>query len=379
MIGIVNAASVAIVRGQPERPERNLLMSMSHDEFVSICNALGAPNRGWQKNLCQKAKELGVAISQPTISLNYNNKDRNISATVAHTMRTLADAIGSGHLPTGSNAAPTVGAQITYKDPDDDLTDEEIMDDIRSRFTTFHECIEAVVCGSRLGCLVSGPPGCGKSHGVSQFADRSRGKFVSITGDISPVNLYKKLYEVKDNGVVVFDDCDAVFADETKLNLLKGALDLKKPGESRNISWLKESRALVDELGEPIEKTFDFQGRVLFMTNIDFDREIERGTKISEHLKAFQDRTGYMTLGLHSKRRRMLRIIQVCQDSTIMEENGVSDPTMKNEILEFVRENRDRWRNLNLRLIVKLCGYRTDTPTKWEKHAKELEMPSRLR
>lgn len=342
---------------------------MNHDEFMSICEKLGAPNRGWQKEAVQKAHALGFQVSQPSISQIFCDPNKRISPRIANMMRCLADGVASGDINPGWKS-PSQSQPTHYCNPDDDLEDAEIISDIADRFETFEECIEQVVCGSRPGCLVSGPAGCGKSHSVEKYQDRAN-DFESISGDISPVNLYMALYRAKDNGVLCFDDCDGVFEDEVKLNLLKAALEVVRPGKERMICWLKESRAL---LNEEIPKSFDFQGRILFMTNIDFEYEIERGTKRSPHLKALLSRSGYMSLGLHSKRRRVLRVVQVCRDSNIMEENGVSDPTMQAEILDFVMENQDNWRELSLRLIVHLCNYRRDIPTKWQKHARELLM-----
>lgn len=353
-------------------------MSMSFEDFKKICEALGAPNRGWQKQAIEKAHSLGYSISQPLLSQLWNsNGSKTITPKVAQIMRALADGVASGDFQPGVSTAKDHAAQAaaaavaTYKDPDDDLTDEAVMDDISDRFTTFDECIQEVVCGSRPGCLVSGPPGCGKSHCVEQYEDKAKGGFELIRGDISPVNLFMALHRARDGGVVVFDDCDGVFADDVKLNLLKGALEVRPAGKPRILCWLKESRALA---AEDIEKSFDFQGRVLFMTNIDFEREITRGSKLAPHLRALMDRSGYLSLGLHSRRRRMLRVVQVCRDTDIMANNGVSDPEAQAEILEFVRENQDRWRNLNLRLVVHLCGYRKNLPTKWKKHSQALLM-----
>lgn len=343
---------------------------MNHDEFQSICAALGAPNRGWQKAAVQKAAALGHHVSQPTISQIYNDSSKSISPRVATIMRSLADGIASGDFPVGHQHGSAQHAEV-YSDPDDDLTDEEVQDDIRDRFEIFDECVEQVVCGSRPGMLASGPPGCGKSHAVEKYEKRAKGHYEAITGDISPVNLYKALYRAKDGGVLVFDDCDGVFADETKLNLLKGALEVRPPGKPRNVSWMKESQTLI---AEDIPNTLDFQGRILFMTNIDFEREIERGTKITEHLKALLSRAGYMSLGLHSKRRRMLRIVQVCRDSTIMADNGIEDKDTQEQILAFVQDNQEKWRDLSLRTVVLLCNYRKNLPTKWERHARALLM-----
>jgi hypothetical protein len=129
-----------------------------------------------------------------------------------------------------------------------------------------------------------------------------------IKGDISSINLYKALHRAADGGVLCFDDCDSVFKDETTLNLLKAALEVLPPGKARKICWLKESNTLINE---DIPNSIDFQGRILFLTNVDFEREAESGSKKAEHVKALMSRSGHMSLGLFSKRRN--RLAQTCR------------------------------------------------------------------
>jgi hypothetical protein len=345
-------------------------MSMTPQQFINIATAVANfPHRGWQKKLAHVS-----GVSQPSISLAYNGGDmRPISSKMAQKFLAVADLVANGDLSQASEngVSRAVEANRPVMDPDDELSDEEIISDISDRFTIFDECVRAVVCGGRHSTLISGPPGCGKSHTVSIHKDSAIGKFKPITGGISAIGLYKALYACKDDGVVVFDDCDEVFSDETKLNLLKGALDTK---DERIISWMKESRSLVDEEGEDIPKSFDFQGRVLFLTNQDFDREVERGGKMSVHYAALMSRSGYLSLGLHSKRRRMLRIVQICQEADLVGSQGITDESVKEEILTFVKDNKDRFRELSLRLIVQLAEYYRDIPGRWKEHAEALQM-----
>ncbi len=361
------------------------MSAMTHEEFMAICGQVSAyPHRGWQGKLVQEARKLGHSLSQPTISQISRDPNKNISPRTAMIMRSMADGVASGDI---NPSAPALGATtsnvvdnggvMVYKDPDDDLTKEEIKDDIEQRFDTFDECIGAVFCGNRRSVLVSGPPGSGKSHIIDKHKSVTEREFFSVTGSITAVGLYKLLYRYKDGGIVAFDDCDTIFESEEALNLLKGALDLKPPGRANMISWMKMTKGLVDEDEEEIPKTFDFQGHILFMTNIDFEKEIERGTKRSKHLSALLSRSGYMTLGLHSKRRRLLRIEQVVENSTIMEDNLVTDEADKQEIMEFITEHMDSWRELSLRLVPQICNYFKNNPKRWQRHAKALLMKSK--
>ena len=133
-------------------------------------------------------------------------------------------------------------------------TDEQAIDRIAARFEILDEMAEAVSTSKVRAMIVSGPPGIGKSYGVeralekrSMFDDiaNQASKFEVVKGAMSPIGLYKKLYEHSAKGhVVCFDDCDAILYDDLALNLLKAALDT---GKKRTLHWNTESRTLMAE------------------------------------------------------------------------------------------------------------------------------------
>ena len=133
-------------------------------------------------------------------------------------------------------------------------TDEQAIDRIAARFEILDEMAEAVSTSKVRAMIVSGPPGIGKSYGVERalekrsmfddIANQAR-KFEVVKGAMSPIGLYKKLYEHSAKGhVVCFDDCDAILYDDLALNLLKAALDT---GKKRTLHWNTESRTLMAE------------------------------------------------------------------------------------------------------------------------------------
>jgi hypothetical protein len=128
-----------------------------------------------------------------------------------------------------------------------------------------------------------------------------------VSGSISAVGLYQALWYTRNGGILVLDDVDDVFRDETALNLLKGALD---SSPVRTISWRKEARWL-DENGIP--DRFEFKGHVVFLTNIDFETIIQSGKRDAEHFKALIDRSMYLCLTLRTRRDFMIRIRQVSE------------------------------------------------------------------
>jgi len=121
-------------------------------------------------------------------------------------------------------------------------TDEETIERLRERFEILEDMTRATKKGDVRAMIVSGPPGVGKSFGVekvlgkhdliSTLGERPP-KYQVVKGAMSAIGLYCKLYNYADkDNVLVFDDCDSIFADELSLNILKAALDSKK---TRNI------------------------------------------------------------------------------------------------------------------------------------------------
>ena len=252
-------------------------------------------------------------------------------------------------------------------------TDEEIMERMRERFDMLKDMTKAVKKGDVRAMIVSGPPGVGKSHGVEEVLDRyalmeSMGGMKThevIKGATSAIGLYCKLYKMADKGkVVVFDDCDSIFADELSLNILKAALDSKK---NRTIHWNTDSYKLRNE-GVP--DSFTFKGSAIFITNIKFDHV--KSAKLRDHLTALESRCHYIDLTIDTDREKMLRIKQITKDG-MLNEYKLEDETV-DEIVDFIDINKKRLRELSLRTVLKIADLAKAFPTKWEAMAENTVM-----
>jgi len=265
------------------------------------------------------------------------------------------------------DVTPTV-AQAPVATPVE--TDEEAMDRIASRFAILDEMSKACINTDIRAMIVSGPPGVGKSFGVEQqmekasLFDKIAGKktrFNIVKGAMSGIGLFATLYKYSDaKNVLVFDDCD-VWEDPDALNVLKGALD---SGKTRRISWNKDSRILREE---GIPNTFNFNGSVIFITNLNFNDK--RSNKIKAHLDALQSRCHYLDLTVNSERDKMLRIKQVHRDSDLFAryefESYVAD-----EIFNFMWEHKSNLREISLRMCLKIADLVKISPTNWREFAK---------
>ena len=178
---------------------------------------------------------------------------------------------------------------------------------------------------------------------------------------MSAIGLYAKLYEFSEQGnVVVFDDCDSILMEDLSLNILKGALD---SSERRWISWNTDSRIL---RSEGIPDKFEFKGAAIFITNIKFEHV--RSKKLRSHLDALESRCHYMDLEMDTQREKMLWINNIVSKGML--DRYEFDDVVKAEVLEFIAKNKDRLRELSLRMVLKLAGLRKSFPTTWQAMAK---------
>lgn len=250
-------------------------------------------------------------------------------------------------------------------------SEEDAVVRIRKTFEMLNTVTKATISGKIRAAIISGPPGIGKSFGVEHVLTTSPQNLMSnmksmcdnytiAKGTISGIGLYQLLYENRSaKNVIMFDDCDQVLHDDECLNLLKAALDT---GGKRHISWLKKSRHLNEA---DIPNSFEFQGSVIFLTNVDFKRI--RSSKLSDHLSAIMSRCHYLDLEIVTTRDKILRIKQIVSDG-MLERYDFSEDEV-NDILDFIESNQDHLNELSLRMVVKIADLVSAFPDSWREFA----------
>ena len=251
-------------------------------------------------------------------------------------------------------------------DPNAGVSDEERIEQIAQRFQILEDMTKAATQNEITAMIVSGPPGVGKSYGVEQEIEKAtlfdqiagrRLRAEVVKGSATPIGLYQTLYKYSDrNCLVVFDDCDAILMDDVALNLLKGALD---SGKKRKISWLAESRVL---RSEGIPDSFYFKGSVIFITNLKFDKV--RSQKLRDHLDALQSRCHYLDLTLDSMRDKILRIKQIAKSGALFQDLDI-EQSGQDDIIEFMDSNKNRLREMSLRMAIKIAQLYKSFPGNW--------------
>lgn len=258
----------------------------------------------------------------------------------------------------------TAMSNINYEKEFRELESEEAaMKRIKTTFDLFGEIVDTVPLGYIKGLIVSGPPGVGKTHTVTESLKtitKDDTRFILVKGYVSPINVYKTLYRYsREKCVVVFDDCDDAFKDETAISILKAALDSSK---RRDISWLAESRTLV---AEDIPNRFEFKGGIILLTNIDFERSTIPSLRV--HFDAMMSRCHYMDLEIGSQRDQLLRIKQIVKEGLLKE--YMLNTNQTEEVLEFVYTNFNFLRETSLRMVKKVADVYKAKPYKWRQFA----------
>lgn len=240
---------------------------------------------------------------------------------------------------------------------------EQIQRKLTERFAALDTMAVATLKGQNKSLIISGPAGLGKSYGVMLAAEtfeKAGSKIAVVKGFVRPTGLYKVLFEHKNKGdVVIFDDADSVFTDDIALNLLKGACDMTK---KRTLSWRAET-SMETEDGEPLPTSFEFEGSIIFITNVDFDYCIAKGNTRAQHFQAMISRSIYLDLMMKTTRDYMVRIEQVAPAMFKMENVSEQDG---NAILSFIRSHHNDLRELSLRMVLKLINLIRINRANWQ-------------
>ena len=337
--------------------------------------------------------------------------------TLASVASTLSHAgVAPGRMRS-ADAIPTLHNinDVHVEPAEDSETDEQIRERIFVRYKAMERMIPRTVNGKIPSIIISGPPGVGKSHdtmeaivasgrlrhdgttnvggggpirarvvdGKPSFAPPDDdedtadfqymdlpGYYDQIQGTCSEVGLYRALWHMRNGGVLFLDDCDAVFKSEDALNLLKVATDSTR---ERLVSWRKNA-AWLDE--EEIDRTFDFRGRIIFLTNIDFEAVIARNHPSSEHFRALIDRSAYLCLTLRTARDFMILLDWKAggKDGFLRHAPYNFNDKQVKELFDFLRVNQRRFYNLSLRLVGQIALNMMADPDSWRQDVEATKM-----
>ena len=225
--------------------------------------------------------------------------------------------------------------------------------DINTRFGFVEKLVNMVATGVQPSAVITGEGGLGKTYTVtktleangykdiSDLADfqvgsviNARKCFTMIKGFSTAKGLYRTLFE-NNKSIVVFDDCDAVLKDPVALNLLKGALDSYG---KRIISWNADMK------DDDLPRSFEFTGRVIFISNMDQDR-IDQ---------AIRSRSMMIDLSM-TLDQKIDRMEYIAKSDEFLPEY---DATIKADALGLIRKIKSECKEISLRTLIAVSKVR---------------------
>lgn len=234
-------------------------------------------------------------------------------------------------------------------------SDIEIAIRLKERFDVINMLTVASTEGKIRSLIVSGPAGLGKSYTIMQAVrnyDPSGERTVIAKGVVRPTGLYLLLHDNRNKGdVIVLDDADSVFNDGDALNILKAACDST---HERRIDWRAETK-MVDENGEPVERSFVYEGTLIFITNIDFHVESKKGGKNADHFEALISRSHYVDCDMHYIREYLVRIKQVVEEDGMLRDQKGLTAEEEQQVVQFIFDHPKDLHDLTLRMALKLA------------------------
>jgi len=266
----------------------------------------------------------------------------------------------------GSDIERLAAIKVQYNKPTVVETEEQIELRLAERFEILDVLTEACIVGNSRALIVSGAPGIGKSFGVEKILkdhDPSGESYEIVRGYTRATGLIKLLYRYRHDGnIIVFDDADSAVNDDIALNLLKAVADTT---DRRIVSWLSEGTLIDEETAERVPRSFEFNGSVIFLTNLDFEGMVNKNHKLSPHLQALMSRSHYLDLSMKSKKDYLVRIRQVLKQG-MLSNLSFSE---RSDVITFIEKNYEQMRELSLRACVKLGSLRKSSD-RWESIAR---------
>jgi hypothetical protein len=232
-------------------------------------------------------------------------------------------------------------------------TDKQILADVTERFRILDILAHGAVDKTIRAVTITGAPGVGKTYNVGTILENAKArkgtKYEVVRGAISAINLYMLAYQFRQPGsVIVLDDADTIFQDEDALNILKVLCD---SSDERIVSYRKEAPQLREN---DIPQAFKFQGAMIFISNLDFQRFVDEGkNKYAQHFEAIMSRSLYLDLRIHTKQELNVWIQHIVKKAAILRSEGLT-PSQEKAALQFINKNKDSLRELSLRTVLKL-------------------------
>jgi hypothetical protein len=173
-------------------------------------------------------------------------------------------------------------------------------------------------------------------------ADKKRNNtYIFVKGYSSPMGLFQILHDNRES-IIVFDDCDSVFKTPVSVNILKSALDSY---DTRIVSWVSPA---AEKMG--LESRFEFKGKIIFISNLP-ELDLDEAVKSRSFVIS-------VTLTRKELWDRMMALLPNIEPKV--------DMVIKDEVINFMGFNIDKFRDFNMRTFIKAVRIRTSGDPNWK-------------
>jgi len=207
--------------------------------------------------------------------------------------------------------------------------------------------IKSVARGFNSSFIFLGRQGLGKTTITLQTLLRENSNFVYKQGYLTPLQLYKFLYEHKEGYIIVFDDVSGLISNFYSLSLILSAL--WSATDKRKVSWNSTSGRL------DIPTEFIFNSRIIFIAN-----------KIpsNEYAELVMSRCLNYEINLSYR-----QILMIMTEIAKMPHNKLSKEE-RLEIVDFIKENTDETtKDFDLRIQKKIENLYLYDKENWRDYA----------
>jgi hypothetical protein len=197
------------------------------------------------------------------------------------------------------------------------------------------------------GLIIDGAPGIGKSFSIADFLKENYIKNhpnpivpTWSSGHITPLQTFNLLGEHNTvSDLLVFDDCDGVFQEQTSMNVLKAATEMRA---KRVVSWNTAFRGAKFE-------SYQFDSSIIIITNASCN---------SVHFKALTDRFHMVSMDV-TNMEKLAKIFSVAT------QNDYCDTQTGFEIAYWLYQEKDNIDYMSIRTFVKIAQLAKHRPETW--------------
>jgi hypothetical protein len=273
------------------------------------------------------------------------------------------------------------------------LSKEQIRNSLDKHYDRLTKFVKMVTRENSRSLIVNGDAGMGKTEFttdiIESYAEQNKVECGFISGTLSAVELYCRMFENRKKGqVLVIDDTDKILENTESLEVLKAGLDTRK---DKRLTWGKAYSSHLNSRN--VSPEFEFHGKVIIITNRMLRTAPDNNPTITQQrILPLLSRVNYFRAGLPSnewkihamemfaedyKSKYTEQIYELrCKKNIVIQDSDKMSPPdnfsekelkekILREILEYIKDRKDNLREISFRVIANIIEIRNDQPEIW--------------